>query len=81
MPRVSIPITILRLPNVESGRRPIIEKIKILLRFIYVGTGTNQSMRILMTLGACDLHDFFNVAWQTVDVRKARKIVMKGEIV
>ena len=30
---------------------------------------------------ACDLHDFFNVALQTVDVRKARKIVMKSEIV
>ena len=28
-----------------------------------------------------DLHDFFNVTWQTVDVRKARKIVMKSEIV
>ena len=27
------------------------------------------------------LHDFFNVTWQTVDVRKARKIVMKREIV
>ena len=42
-------------------------------------------MRILMTLvhvecRARDLHDFFNVAWQTVDVRKARKIVMKSEI-
>ena len=24
---------------------------------------------------------FFNVTWQTVDVRKARKIVMKSEIV
>ena len=30
---------------------------------------------------ACDLHDFFNVALQTVDVRKTRKIVMKSEIV
>ena len=30
---------------------------------------------------ARDLHDFFNVAWQTVDVGKARKIVMKSEIV
>ena len=30
---------------------------------------------------ARDLHDFLNVAWQTVDVRKARKIVMKSEIV
>ena len=28
-----------------------------------------------------DLHDFLNVAWQTVDVRKTRKIVMKREIV
>ena len=26
-------------------------------------------------------HDFFNVAWQTVDVRKTGKIVMKSEIV
>ena len=43
-------------------------------------------MRILMTLGhvecrAHDLHDFLNVAWKTVGVRKARKIVMKSEIV
>ena len=30
---------------------------------------------------ARDLHDFFNVARQTVDVRKACKIVMKSEIV
>ena len=30
---------------------------------------------------ACDLHDFFNVTWQTVDVRKAHKIVMKSKIV
>ena len=30
---------------------------------------------------ACDLHDFFNVTWQTVDIRKARKIVMKNAIV
>ena len=34
-----------------------------------------------MECRARDLHDFFNVAWQTVDVRKARKIVMKREIV
>ena len=30
---------------------------------------------------ARDLHDFVNVTWQTVDVRKARKIVMKSEMV
>ena len=30
---------------------------------------------------ARDLHDFFNVAWQAVDVKKARKIVMISEIV
>ena len=30
---------------------------------------------------ARDSHDFFNVAWKTVDVRKARKIVMKSDIV
>ena len=29
---------------------------------------------------ARDLQDFFNVAWQTVDVRKARKTVMKSDI-
>ena len=29
MPTVSIPITILRLPNVESRRRPIMKKLKI----------------------------------------------------
>ena len=29
---------------------------------------------------ASDWHDFLNVAWQTVDVRKARKMVMKIEI-
>ena len=34
-----------------------------------------------MECGACDLHDFFNFAWQPVGVRKARKIVMKREIV
>ena len=34
-----------------------------------------------MECRARDLHDFFNVAWQTVDVRKARKIVMKSDIV
>ena len=30
---------------------------------------------------ARDLHDFFNVARQTVDVGKARKIVMISDIV
>ena len=30
---------------------------------------------------ARDFHDFFNVAWQMVDVGKAHKIVMKSEIV
>ena len=34
-----------------------------------------------MECRARDLHDFFNVAWQTVDVRKAREIVMKSDIV
>ena len=34
-----------------------------------------------MEFRARDLHDFFNVAWQTVDVRKASKIVMKNDIV
>ena len=29
---------------------------------------------------ARDLHDFLNIAWQTVDVRKAHKMVMKIEI-
>ena len=43
-------------------------------------------MRIFMTClhVACrarDLHEFLNVAWQPVDVRKARKIVMKSKIV
>ena len=31
-----------------------------------------------MECRARDLHNFFNVASQTVDVRKARKIVMKS---
>ena len=30
---------------------------------------------------ARDWHDFLNVAWQCVDVRKAHKMVMKIEIV
>ena len=34
-----------------------------------------------MECRARDLHDFFNAAWQTVDVRKSRKTVMKREIV
>ena len=34
-----------------------------------------------MECRARDLHDFFNVASQTVYVRKARKIVMKRDIV
>ena len=34
-----------------------------------------------MECRARDLHDFFNVALQTVDVRKVRKSVMKREIV
>ena len=34
-----------------------------------------------MECRARDLNDFFNVACQTVDVRKARKIVMKSKIV
>ena len=47
----------------------------------------NQSMQILMTRGARggrarDLHDFFNVTWQTLtlDVRKAHKIVTKSDL-
>ena len=34
-----------------------------------------------MECRARDLHDFFNVAWPTVDERKARKIVMISDIV
>ena len=34
-----------------------------------------------MEYRARDLFDFFNVMLQTVDVRKAHKIVMKSEIV
>ena len=34
-----------------------------------------------MECRAHDLHNFFKVAWQTADVRKAHKIVMKSEIV
>ena len=34
-----------------------------------------------MECRARDLHDFFNVASQTVDVRKSRKIVMESKIV
>ena len=33
-----------------------------------------------MECRARDLQDFFNVAWQMVDVRKARKTVMKSDI-
>ena len=33
-----------------------------------------------MECRARDLHDFLNVAWQTVDVRVARKTVTKSEI-
>ena len=85
MPAVGIPITILRLPNVKSvGSHR--ENFQILLRFICFGTCTNQSMQILMTwvhveCRARDLYLSFNVTWQTVDVRKARQIVMKSEIV
>ena len=34
-----------------------------------------------MECRARDVHDFFNVAWQTVDVRKAHEIVTKSKIV
>ena len=34
-----------------------------------------------MECRARDWHDFLNVAWQTVDVRKACKMVMVSEIV
>ena len=35
-----------------------------------------DDMGVYLECWARDLHDFFNVAWQTVDLRKARKIVM-----
>ena len=34
-----------------------------------------------MECRARDFYDFFNVKWQTVDVIKAHKIVMKSDIV
>ena len=34
-----------------------------------------------MECRAHDCHNFLNDAWQTVDVRKAREMVMKSEIV
>ena len=34
-----------------------------------------------MECRARDFYDFFNVTWQTVDVRKAHKIVMKSDVV
>ena len=45
MPAVSIPITVLRRSNFESGRRPIIEFFQILIRLICFGTCANQTMR------------------------------------
>ena len=60
------------------------ENFQILLRFIFFGTCTNQSMQILMTWGARGMQGTyvsFNVTWQTVGVRKSHKIVMESEIV
>ena len=86
MPAVRIPIPILRLPNAESGRRPIMKKIKFYFGlFVFVHVRISQCKvwwhGVHVECRARDLHDFFNVTWQTVDVRKARKIVMKSEIV
>ena len=81
MPAVRIPITILCLPNVESGRRPIVKFFKFYSGlFVLVHVHISQ-FGVHVECKARDLHDFFNVAWQTVDVRKAHKIVMKSGIV
>ena len=78
--------TILRLPNVKSGRRPIMKKSKFYSGlFVFVHLQISQCKFCLhgvhVEYRARDLHDFFNISSQTVDVRKARKIVMKSEIV
>ena len=53
--------------------------------FVLVHVQINQCIiwlhRVHVECRARDLHDSFNVMWQTVDVRKALKIVMKSEIV
>ena len=86
MRAVSIPITILRLPNVESRRRPIMKIFQFYYGvFVLVHARISQCEfwwhGVHVECRAHDLHDFFNVALQTVDVRKARKIVMKSEFV
>ena len=40
-----------------------------------------DDMGMHMECRARDLHDFFNVGWQTVGVRKEHKIVMKSDFV
>ena len=86
MPTVSIPMTILRLSIVESGQRSIMKNFKF-YSGLFVLVHVRISQRKIWCNGvhveyrARDLHDFFKVTWQTVDVRKARKIVMKSEIV
>ena len=38
-----------------------------------------DDMEMHVECRALDLHDFFNVGWQTVGVRKEHKIVMKSD--
>ena len=78
MPAVSIPITILRLPNVESGRRPMMKIFKfysgLFVWYMYESVNANfDDMGCTWNAGHVICLIFFNVAWQTVGVRKARK--------
>ena len=76
----------LRWFNVESDRRPIMEIFKFYCRlFVLEHVRIRQYEfrwhRLYVECRARDLHEFFNVALQTVHVRKAGKMVMKSEIV
>ena len=73
MPAVRIPITILRLPDVESGRRPIMKKFNFtpVYLFLYMYESANANFD---GMGASDLHDFFNACGKPWKSEKRAKL-------
>ena len=85
MAEVSIQSTMLRWSTFESGRHPIVEmfifdsSLFVLLHARIMQCKFRWHM-LHMEYWACNWHDFPNVAWQPVDVRKACKMVMKVKL-
>ena len=86
MPAVSIPITILRLPYVESGRRPIIKNsnftpVYLFLYMYKIANANFDAMGCTWNAGHVICMPSSTSRGKLWTSEKARKIVMKSEIV